>query len=151
MRLVKPVLLLTLFLGCSAILAAQSNDFIDSVIDKEAISVQEAAYLILVASDNLADDADAARAFEMLEQLGWARGGLIAENVIHYGEFCYLLMNSFGIKGSFLYQLFPGPRYAYRELRHQLVVQGSADPWMPVSGVKAMRMIGRTFDIKGVQ
>lgn len=132
-------------------LAAQSNDFIDSVIDSPALSAEQAAYLILVASDNLGDDSDAARAWELLEQLGWVPPGVKADSRLVYSEFCHMLMKAFGIKGGIMYQLFPGPRYAYRDLRHLVVVQGSTDPMMPVSGTGAMKMIGRIFDVKGVE
>jgi hypothetical protein len=130
---------------------AQSNGFIDSVIGSKAINASEAAYLILVASENLGDDDDAARAFAMLEQLKWVPDGLKADSPINFGQFCYMLMRAFGIKGGLWYQLFPGPRYAYRELRYQVVVQGATDPMMPVSGAAAMRLIGRVFDVKGAK
>jgi hypothetical protein len=132
-------------------LFAQSNDFIDNVIGGQAITGAQAAYIILVASENLSDDADDSRAFEMVEQLGWVPPGLTATSTINYGEFSYILMHAFGVKGGFMYQLFPTPRYAYRELRFQVVLQGATDPLMPVSGAGAMRMIGRIFDVKGVE
>lgn len=130
---------------------AQSNAFIDNVVTGEGISAGQAAYLVLVASDNIGEDADAIRAFELLGQLKWLPPGLTVDKKISHAEYSYILIKAFGIKGGIFYSLFPGPRYAYRELRHLVVIQGSTDPDMPVSGTEAMRMIGRIFDVKGVR
>jgi len=131
-------------------LFAQSNEFIDQVIVTPSLRADEAAYLVLTASDNLSDDADPQRSFEFLQELGWAPG-LAADTRITYGQFASVLMNAFGIPGTLLYQLFPTPRYAYRDLCQLVVIQGATDPDMPVSGAAALRMIGRVFDVQGVE
>jgi len=49
-----------------------------------------------------------------------------------------------------MYGLFPSPRYAYRELAARQVIQGRADPDMKIDGPSAVRMLGRVFDVIGV-
>lgn len=140
-----------LLLVSTSSLFGQANDFIDSVIAKDALSVSEAAYLVLVASDNLGDDADSSRAFEMIKQLGWDPVGFQPDAGINYGEFSYMLIKAFGVRTGLLFSLFPGPHYAYRELVHLVVVQGATDPDMKVSGTGAMHMLSRIFDVKGLK
>lgn len=146
----KIPIIIVIMLIASA-LYAQSNGFIDDVLNGTGITGGEAAYLVLVASDNISDDADASRAYELLGQLKWIPPHLTAEKKITHAEYSYLLMKAFAIKGGIFYHLFPSPRYAYRELKNLVVIQGSTDPDMPVSGPEAMRMIGRIFDVKGVK
>ncbi|HQO67037.1 MAG TPA: hypothetical protein PLI66_09890, partial [Spirochaetales bacterium] len=65
-------------------------------------------------------------------------------------DYAYLLMSAFGLRGGLMYALFPGPRYAYRQLVSSFVIQGRSDPDMAVSGPVAVRMLGRVFDVKGI-
>lgn len=129
---------------------AQSNEFVDSLLESEEVTMGQAAYLVLVASDNLGEDADEARAFELLETFGWAPKGASAGASIRLKDYSYLLMRAFGLKGGLLYAVFPGPRYAYRQLAANLVIQGRSDPDMSLSGSMAVRMLGRVFDVKGI-
>jgi outer membrane protein OmpA-like peptidoglycan-associated protein len=50
-------------------------------------------------------------------------------------------MNAFDINGSFLYALFPGPRYAFRELDYLRLIPGRRDPALRVSGEELLRML----------
>jgi hypothetical protein len=56
-------------------------------------------------------------------------------------------MSAFGIKGGIMYSSLKNPRYAYRELVHQGIIQGRADPEMVVSGDLLLFMIGRALDL----
>lgn len=142
----------SLILASLCVVAAigQSNDFVDGLIASDSVSVGQAAYLVLVASDNLGEDADAARAFELLGTFGWAPTGASADAPILLKDYAYLLMSAFGLRGGLMYALFPGPRYAYRQLVSSFVIQGRSDPDMAVSGPVAVRMLGRVFDVKGI-
>jgi hypothetical protein len=55
-------------------------------------------------------------------------------------------MGAFGIKGGIMYTAVKSPYYAYRELVHQGIIQGRADPDMAVSGDLLLFMIGRVLD-----
>jgi len=132
-------------------LFAQSNEFVDSLLSTPAVSVGQLSYLVLVASDNLSEDADEARAFELLENLGWASSGMKVSDSVNLRTYAYLLMRAFGLKGGYMYRLFPGPRYAYRELASLQVIQGKSDPLNLVDGITAVRMLGRVFDVLGVK
>ena len=147
----KGFLVIILAVFFSSLTFGQANDFIDKVLEGSGINGGEAAYMVLVASDNIGDDANATRAFELLEQLKWVPEGLTIDKKINHAQYAYMLMKAFGVKGGIFYSMFPSPRYAYRELRHLVVIQGATDPEMPVTGSEAMRIIGRIFDVKGVK
>jgi hypothetical protein len=55
-------------------------------------------------------------------------------------------MGAFSMKGGLFYALFPGPRYAYRELVHQRLIQERSDPALAVSGERLLRILGRVLD-----
>jgi hypothetical protein len=55
-------------------------------------------------------------------------------------------MGAFDIKGGIMYSLTKNPSYAYRELVHQGVIQGRADPSLMVSGELLLFMVGKALD-----
>jgi hypothetical protein len=65
------------------------------------------------------------------------------------GELSYLLMGAFDLKGSFLYRMFPGPRYAFRELSYRRIIAGGADPSRFVSGDYFLRILGNVLSLTG--
>lgn len=130
---------------------AQSNAFLDRILAAPTVRADEAAYLVLAASDNIGDDADPTRAFELLGSLGWVPSGVRAETPVDYQTYSFLVAKAFGVEGGWLFGWFPTPRYAYRALVAQVVVQGATDPQMRVTGSAAVRILGRVFDVKGVQ
>jgi hypothetical protein len=144
------VLLVLLLCAGTAIASAQSNEFMDDLLQQSGISVGQASYLVLVASENLSEDADVQRAFDLLDSLGWAPGRKGPDDPITVAEYAYMLTSAFGLKGGLMYSLFPSPRYAYRELRSKMIIQGRSDPGMKIDGTTAIRLLGRIFDILGV-
>ena len=149
-RILKRLLLGAAFLAIAAAAGAQSNEFVDSLLSKPATNYGQISYLVLVASDNIGEDADEARAFELLQNTGWANKAATAEKVVRLDEYAFLLMRAFGLKGGIMQSLSPSPRYAYRELTSLQVIQGRSDPSQPVSGISAVQMLGRVFDIMGL-
>lgn len=146
----KRVMLVSIFIMIGIYAYSQSNEFVDRLLETDSVNYGQAAYLVLVASDNLGEDADEARAFELLQNFGWAADSLTAGQVIDLKGYSFLLMQAFGLPGGLMYMLFPSPRYAYRQLVSSLVIQGRSDPAKLVSGEQAIRMLGRIFDVKGI-
>jgi hypothetical protein len=58
-------------------------------------------------------------------------------------------MRSFDLKGGILYTLFPGPRYANREMVYLRLVQGRTDPQRFVDGGTFLQILGRTLTFTG--
>jgi len=127
----------------------QSNVFMDKLLETDSVTAGQAAYLVLVATDQLAESADEARAFDALAELGWVPEGASADAPMPVKDFSYILMKALDLRGGFMYALFPGPRYAYRQLVSSLVIQGRSDPGMHIAGTAALMMLGRALDLKG--
>jgi hypothetical protein len=134
----------------SAAASAQSNQFVDALLPKPAATFGQVSYLVLVASDNIGEDADEARAFDLLENLNWAPKGAAIDKPVRLDEYALLLVRAFGLKGGIMQTIAPSPRYAYRELTYLQVIQGRSDPGMSVSGTAAIQMLGRIFDVLGL-
>ena len=148
MNRIAPILIFA-FISLAAV-SAQSNEFVDGLLAKRAVTLGQVSYLVLVASDNLGEDADETRAFELMESMGWAPRGAAIGDEVSLSQYAYILMRAFGIKGGLMYSLMPGPRYAYRELLSLQVIQGRSDPAFRVDGSMAVRMLGRIFDVMGI-
>ena len=130
---------------------AQTNEFIDGLLAEKETTYGQVSYLVLVASENLNEDSDTARAFAQLRALGWAPWGAQADKKVDLASYASILMRAFGLRGGIMYSLFPGPRYAYREMVARQVIQGRSDPGLRVDGPSAIRMLGRVFDIIGAK
>lgn len=130
-------------------LAAQSNEFLDGFLGSELPNVKDVSYLVLVSTDMIGEDAGPDRAFELCKELGWVASDRGPDSKVSTAEYAYFLMKAFGRKGGAMYSIFPGPRYAYRELVGYEMIQGKSDPDAPLTGTTAMRIIGRCLDAWG--
>jgi hypothetical protein len=87
-----------------------------------------------------AEAAEGSAAYALARERGWLSDG---EGSIRLGELCFLIMKAFEFEGSFLYTLFPGPRYAFRELDYLKLIPGRGDPARKVSGEELLRILGK--------
>ncbi len=129
--------------------SGQSNAMLDGLLQGGSATMGQVAYLVLVADGKLPDTATEAAAFDMLGSLGWAPPKASPDTPIRLDQYSFLLMRAFGLRGGLLFALFPGPRYAYRQLASSYVIQGRSDPAMRVTGPQALSMLGRVLDLKG--
>ena len=110
------------------------------------------AYMILVASAQIGEDASTADAYAMLLEKKWLSAAHAASAPIRLDVYCALLMRSLDLKGGLMYRIFPGPRYAYRELVAKGIVNASGGPKRFLSGDEVMRILRQAMDLKaGVQ
>ncbi len=142
----------TLFvLLCSGLLplAAQSNQLLDQILAQPELSFGQAAYLLLTAAQKLPEQSSPEQAAEALASSGWRVKARPAEEPMPLGEYSYLLMQAFGIRGGLMYRLFPGPRYATRELASRKWITGRAWPGRALSGEEAVRLLGAVMESRG--
>ncbi len=141
----KVLLLAAVCLVVAGFAFGQSNDIIDAVLEENMLSYGNAAYLVLVASDQLEETASPQEAVSELEELGFAVSGRNASDTVNFGEYSYLLMEALGFPGGLMYRLVPGPRYAARDVAAMRIAEGYAMPGMAVSGERALRILGRAL------
>jgi hypothetical protein len=68
---------------------------------------------------------------------------------ITLGELACLIMKTQGMGGGILYTLFPGPRYAARELAYLRLVRGNTHPSRTVTGEEVMRILAAVLERTG--
>jgi outer membrane protein OmpA-like peptidoglycan-associated protein len=123
-------------------LRAQTAAEMDALLESGEVSFAQAARFTLVAADLLDERAASADAYALAREKGWLPANARANSPIKLGELCFLAMNAFDLKGSFLYALFPGPRYAFRELDYLKLIHGRRDPALRVSGESFLQILG---------
>jgi len=141
--------LLALLAFCVLPAAAQSNQLIDSLLEQPRASFGAAAYLVLAASGAIGPEADLQQAMAALREKGWKLRAAQPEEPIRLGEYCFLIMKAFEEKGGLMYRLFPGPRYAVRELAYRELVRGKAHSRRLPSGQEVMQLLASYLDQRG--
>ncbi len=133
--------LLSLFLP----LFAQSNDIIDSVLSETNLSAGSAAYILL--SINQSGDQGREDAFKALsEKLDLSRYGVgSASDEVSLGVFAFMLQQELDLPRGIGSTLFPGPRYAVRDLRFLGIIVQSGDAASAISGEEALSLTGRAL------
>jgi len=125
----------------------QSNQFIDTVLEAKTISYSQAAYLVAAASSLVDASASETDAMEKLRGKGFAMT-LSPGNALNIGEYSYLVMKGFDIPSGLMFAVFPGPRYALKELKARGIVAGSPSPDKQLSGEEALRILGNAIGWK---
>ena len=127
---------------------SQSSAVMDGILEEEQITYGSAAYLLLLAQDEISEDATPSEAVARMAQLGIGLDGRTANEPLTLGEYSLLTMRSFGIGGGLMYSVAPGPRYAARELAFRQVIQGHDYPGMRLSGERGLRILGRVLSLQ---
>ena len=147
----KRTVLALLFIICYLVfdnpLHAQTAARIERLLEKETVSYQETALLVLEASGHLdpANKTDVEDAFVFARERGWLPANTKAGDAVNLKGLSLLITWAFDIKGGLFYTLFKNPHYAYRTLVYYNIIQGRADPLMYVSGELLLFTVNRAM------
>lgn len=128
---------------------AQTAERLDMILSTPEVSYAVAASVVLPAAGLIDEDCAPEAAFAEARGRGCLPRDAQPERAIRLGELSFLIMRAFGMKSGFMYALFPGPRYAYRELVYRRLIQGRNDPALRVSGARFLRIIDRVLEFRG--
>lgn len=117
----------------------------DMVLAAAEINSALASAMVLPAAGILDEHCTEEEAFQKAQALDFFSQGMTPEKILRASEVSLLIMRAFGFKGGFLYTLFPGPRYAYREMRYRDFLPDIADPGIRVSGEQLLYILGRVL------
>jgi hypothetical protein len=131
------------------LLHGQTAAEMDELLESREITWGQACRFVLPASGIMEAQTSAGVAFALARQNGWLPKGAAVESPVTLGGLSFLITESFAIKGSVLYALFPGPRYAYRQLDYLGLLPGLRDPALKVSGERLVQILGRVLDYRG--
>jgi hypothetical protein len=132
----------TVLLALTAPIFAQTAAEIEALLSTEALTYEQAASFVLKAVDVPMSSA----AYSYAAERKWLSAKTAADGNAALNEVSLLLMSAFDIQGGIMYSLTKNPRYAYRELLHQSVIQGRADPGLRVSGELLVFMVSKVLD-----
>jgi hypothetical protein len=149
MKVIPIILLIGLAVSFSA--AAQSNEVIDKVLDQNELVYKNGAYFVLTASGMVPETTGPEEAFTALleKQSEWKLKNPRPEQKMRLGDFSHILMRALDIPGGLLYRIFPGPRYAAKELSYLGIIKKNADPCRDITGSEALQILGDTLEWKG--
>ncbi|MDR1175451.1 MAG: OmpA family protein [Treponema sp.] len=131
---------------------AQTAAELERVLALPAVSYGDAVWFVLSAAGTVLPETaerSAGGAYRFAADNNWFPKKAAAETPVTLGGVSLLIMKSFNIKGGFMYSLFSGSRYAYRELTYRKIIGGRAYSTMTVSGAHLLRIIGRALDYSG--
>ena len=134
-------------------LAAQNtgvddNAVIDSILGQKAISWENAAWLVGRATQLLGDGVTPADAVQKAVSAGWGPAARAPEEPLDLRSYSYALIKALEIPHGLMFQIFPSPRYALRELVFRKIVPVTLPPDKQVSGEEAMRFLQAAQDWK---
>ena len=127
---------------------AQSNDIVDELLQEEEATFGKAAYLVMVASNIIAEDSSLDSAIAALQEQGWKIETRENDEPIKLGELSLMLMKSLEISGGIMYKITSNARYACRELSNLGLIIGNKSPYRTLSGEEALMFISRVIEWK---
>jgi hypothetical protein len=130
-------------------LGAQSNQIIDQLLQEPQASFGDVVYLTMAAVKMVPETATPDQAIQALRQQNWKVQILAPTAPISLGDYSFLLMKAFKVTGGIFYSLFPGPRYACRELGFLKVIPTDARPLRSLSGGEAVRILSNMLALQG--
>ena len=149
----RPLLIAAVLLAiiCVQYGFAQSNEVIDQLLAEDQATLGNAVYLVFLAADIASEDWSVDESIQELQSRGWGFDDAAPGNVVDLGSFSFILMKTFDMKGGIMYSLFPGKRYAARELAFLGFVPGYASPTRVLEGQEVTHILGRTLDYLGAR
>ncbi len=141
----KSRLVFTLALLTVQPLSAQSNELLDRLLEQSEAKYGDVVCMTLSAARLLPEDATPAQALEVLRQKDWKVRILAADAPTPLGDYAFILMKAFNLTGGLFYRLYPGPRYACRELGYRKIIPSDARPNRIVSGEEAVAILGNVM------
>jgi len=139
------VIIIFILILLSGKLFAQSNDIVDELLLEEEASFGKTAYLVLIASNLISEDATIDNAVSEVQEQGWKIETRGNNEPIKLGELSLMLMKSLEINGGIMYKITSNARYACRELSYLGLVIGNNSPYRTLSGEEALMFISRVI------
>jgi hypothetical protein len=133
----------------SGVAWSQSNDVIDTLLSQERATLANVAYLVLTASGAVDETQSVDQAFAALQAKPWGFAKAAPDATVTFGSYAYLVMRAFGLRGGVMYTIFPGPRYAARELAYRQFLPGDTSPGRHLSGREATHVLGKVLELLG--
>ncbi|MDR0450452.1 MAG: OmpA family protein [Treponema sp.] len=130
-------------------LAAQTAAELERVLALPALTYGDAAWFVLNTAGLVTEGSSPEAAYRFAADKRWLPKKAAEAEPLTLGGLSLLVMKALDIKGGLMYTLFPGPRYAYRELTYRKIITGRVYSAMTVSGERFLRILGRVLEHAG--
>jgi hypothetical protein len=120
---------------------ATDDATIDTILTQKAVTLGNAAWLVGRAVGTYDESVTPEQAVGLASKAGWVIKGRAAGEPVDLQSYGLILLKAFDIPTGMVYQWFPGPRYALRELTFRKILPSNLAPDDPVSGDEAMRYL----------
>jgi hypothetical protein len=140
-----PITLALLF--CAVLVWGQSAGEMERLLNTSEISCADAAYFVLQSRlENPPQNSQAA--FSLALEKGWLSkksGPDKPDSLVTMADISFLIMRAFKLEGGLMYRLFPGGRYAYREMISMGFIEGRLYSGSKVSGGQFLQILGNVL------
>lgn len=127
----------------------QSMERVDTFLEATLAPFDQSIYIILSTAELVPENATTLQAIDQAQKLfprfrlpGDLRSPISAQVA------SYILMESFGITGGIMYQLFPGPWYAIREANHRGLFPGTRRAGQRLTPFDILYAVSRSAEIR---
>ena len=124
---------------------------IDGILKQKNISWGNASWLVGRAVETIGEGLSPSDAAAKAAAAGWGPAGLSPEARLNLKSYSLMLVKAFSLPTGLMYKLFPGPRYAFRELVFRRILPPTLPPDGTLSGEAAMRYLQAVQDWKDGQ
>jgi hypothetical protein len=142
----KNLLLLCILLMFLGYIYTQDASYLSDIIESDAISWEQASFLILSGGEILPEDVAPRDAWDELLSTYWFSNVPERGSHITVAEFCGMATKTLDYKGGLFYSLFKNDRYAFRDLRFKAIVPAHLDPQAKLKGLDALSITERLIE-----
>lgn len=142
----KKIVALVIASLVSFALYAQAADKVSEIISAREASYGQAAYLACCARGTVKNEAGYEDALNVLKENGFADLSVNASDKITMKELAKVCSYTWKIEGSLMCKLVGSPRYIFRQMKADEVIDVSADPMGVPSGRNLLAVITDCID-----
>ena len=112
----------------SIMLNSQSADKISDIIASCRATCGQASYIAATALGIAGENATYDETVRLFSEKGVLKTGCSASDAITMKQLAWLCANTWNVDGSLMLKIFKSPRYAFRQMKADSVIDVSADP-----------------------
>ena len=129
--------------------SAQNASVVSDIIEAEKISFSQAEYLCAVQSNIVAESVSLQEAHDKVQNDFYGKVKHDAIDSLDYSNAAFLIAKTWKIKKSLMYILAPSPRYAFKMLQADGVIDANKDPSQRLSGHDFLFMFSNCIEKYG--
>lgn len=130
---------------------AQSADAVTNILATDTVTWGQAAYFTVTARSDISNSISQEEALRMIISEGWAPENADVSKPINLEQISFMLAATWNITGSLWLKLEPAPRFSFRQLKADGIINASYDPHRKCSGHEFLGLISRCIDTYGLR